>query len=417
MSKIHLVILIVFCGLLTISKTSAAQHSADFDEVYLEFRYLQLVNVTLVSYYREPDFFLPISEVFNSVLIYNELDMNTQRITGYINSSSQSFVLDFQSMTYSYRTKTGSFTVDDFIPDQFDFFVKSSLLEEIFQFEYRMDMANLTMRLYSEERLPIRMRQERLLARQRAMGNMGTQELYNPRIPRQYNILQGSFLDYNVNLNTREFESFSNSATLTGGLELLFGDFQATASASQSQFGNTSIAWNNVRWRFYNPNGMVRQVYAGNLASRGIAVFGQLTGVSATNEPLYPSRVFDEYNFTDQAPPETEVEVYINDRLFDFLRVDEQAVFNIRLPITYGINDVRIVKYAPDGQVTEVQQRLNVPFFFVPPREFYYTTYVARTGVTTFDPNPIYVGLADLAYGLNRSNTIRAKAELYYRIK
>jgi hypothetical protein len=373
---------------------------------------MQLVSTTVVAYYRAPDFFLPATELMNSVLIFNQLDLNNQRLTGYFNTQAQSFTVDFRNQTYRYGNNSGTFSVDEFILDQFDVYLTPALYQRIFGLEFVVDMTNLAMRLYSEERLPIRLRQERLLARQRAMSSMGTAELYSPRIPRQYRLFRGTFLDYSLNINSLQLETFSNSGTFTAGAELLYGDVQGTLGVTQSNLGGTSLTWNNARWRFYNPGGFVRQIHAGAIPTRGITVNQQLIGVSATNEPLYPSRIFDEYTFTDDATPESEVEIYINDRLYDFLRVDEQGVFNVRLPITYGVNDVRIVKYAPDGQVTEVQQRLNVPFYFVPPKEFFYTAYLARTRVTSLDSDPLTVGLIDLAYGLNRSNTVRAKAEL-----
>lgn len=59
-----------------------------------------------------------------------------------------------------------------------------------------------------------------------------------------------------------------------------------------------------------------------------------------------------------------------------------------------------------------MKQRLNVPFFFVPPKDFYYTAYVGRTRTSGFNPDPYYVGLLDAGYGINRKSTIRAKAEI-----
>jgi hypothetical protein len=384
----------------------------EYDEVYLEFRYLQLVSTTVVGYYRDDTFYLPVGELFNTLLIYNEFEWNVPRIHGYINTEAQSFSLNFANLAYRYQNNRGELTQDDFYIDQFDIYLASDKFQEIFGMDFRIEMSVMAMRLFAEDRLPIRLRQERLQARQRLMNRIGTVELHEPRIGRKPQVFNGGFLDYNLNLSTQRFDSFSGNLALIGGTELLFGDFQGSVTITNNDFGQTNIRYNNARWRYYNPSGLVRQVIAGNIVNRGITINQPLLGVHITNEPLFPTRVFDEFNLSETAVPDSEVEIYINDRLFDFLKVDESGRYDLRMPITYGINDIRVVKYGPDGQITETQQRLNVPFYFVPPKQMYYTAYIAQTRVTNLDPTPYYVGLLDAGYGINRSNTFRAKAEL-----
>jgi hypothetical protein len=398
--------------LLCFAPKSYAQADVEYDEVYLEFRYLQLISTTVVGYYKNDTFYLPVGEIFNSLLIYNEFDWNVPRIHGYINTESQSFSLNFANLAYRYQNNRGELTQDDFYIDQFDIYLASDKFQEIFGMDFRIELSVMAMRLFAEERLPIRLRQERLQARQRLMNRIGTVELHEPRIGRKPQVFNGGFLDYNLNLSTQRFDTYSSNLSLVGGSELLFGDFQGSITITNNDFGQTDIRYNNARWRYYNPSGLVRQVIAGNIINRGITINQPLLGVRVTNEPLFPTRVFDEFNLSETAVPDSEVEIYINDRLFDFLKVDESGRYDLRMPITYGINDIRVVKYGPDGQITETQQRLNVPFYFVPPKQLYYSAYVAQTRVTNLNPNPYYVGLLDVGYGINRSNTFRAKGEL-----
>ena len=134
-------------------------------------------------------------------------------------------------------------------------------------------------------------------------------------------------------------------------------------------------------------------------------------GVSVTNEPLYPTRVIDEFNLVEMASPDSEVEVFINDRLFDFFTVDETGQYNVRLPITYGINDIRVVVYAPDGQVSELNRRLNIPFYFAPPDEYFYTATVGRSVATNLQPEGYWLGVLTTSYGINLNHTLRLRAE------
>lgn len=404
-------ILFYLCAIPFNARGNTVSDFPDYEEVFLEFRYLQVVNTTVIGYYRDGVFFLPVVEMFNMLLVYNEMNWDRLRLEGYFSNPANSFFLDFDSRRYRYKNQSGDLPVESFIVDQFDVYLDSRMFNEIFAMEFDINSVYMFMRLFSEERMPIRIRQDRLLARQRNLARMGTTELYQPNIPRNKQILNGGFVDYNLNYNTQNFNIHTGSLGLTVGTEVLFGDFQGSLFLTNSSTGSQSANFSNWRWRYYAPDGFIKQYRVGNLQSRGITYNRPIRGVSITNEPLYPSRVFDEFNYTDTANPYTEVEIYINDRLFDFFVVDETGLVNIQLPITYGINDIRIVKYSRDGQVSEVNRRLNVPFYFVPPQKLYFTAYAGQSSENVFNQVQRNVGLIDLAYGLSPSSTIRSKAE------
>lgn len=402
-----LLLIVFFCR----TPQGNAQVATDFDEVFFEYRYMQLVATNIVAIYQDDQVFLPFSEMFEPLLIFHEINWENRRVTGYINTVSHSFTLDFASMTWRFRNESGTLTADDFIIGQFDIYLTPELYERIFNFEFRVDLSLLSVRLFTSERVPIMVRLERQRMRARMQAQTGTREIFQPQIPRQPKLLNGGFLDYNLNANTRNFENQSVTGTFTGGIELLHGDFQGSMSLRQSDGAFDNPIWNNVRWRYYRPQGAVRQLFIGDVAPRGNLVRQRMRGVSVTNEPLYPTRVIDEFNLIEFAVPDSEVEIFINDRLFDFFTVDETGQYNVRIPITFGINDIRVMVYAPDGQVSEMNRRLNIPFFFAPPRQFYYTATAGRSVITNLQPEGYYMGVFNAAYGINLNHTVRVRAE------
>ncbi|KPP95965.1 MAG: hypothetical protein HLUCCA01_06870 [Bacteroidetes bacterium HLUCCA01] len=391
--------------------TPSAQTATDYDEVFFEYRYMQLVATNIVGIYQNDAFFLPFAELFDPLLIYHETDWDNLRITGYINTDASSFALDFTAMTWQYRDRSGTFTADDFIVGQFDIYLSPAIYQEIFEFEFRVDLGLLSVRLFTSERVPILVRQERQRLRARIQSQTNSREIYQPQIGRQPKLFNGGFLDYNLNANTQDFENYSATGSFTGGVEILHGDVQGSVSMRQSQGGFDEAVFSNVRWRYYRPKGFVRQIYVGDVAPRGNLVRQRTRGVSVTNEPLYPTRVIDEFNLVEMASPDSEVEVFINDRLFDFFTVDETGQYNVRLPITYGINDIRVVVYAPDGQVSELNRRLNIPFYFAPPDEYFYTATVGRSVATNLQPEGYWLGVLTTSYGINLNHTLRLRAE------
>jgi hypothetical protein len=388
-----------------------AQSDVDHEEVFLDFRYMQLISTSVVAYYKNDEFYIGVSDMFTRLLVFNAIDWERLSVEGYIGTSSGTFLLDLDANRYRYKTNTGVLTADDYILDQFDIYLSAPKFQEIFNMAFIVDMSTLSMRLVTDERLQIRVREERNNARTRAQGALGIQTFHPLQYDRSPKIFNGGFIDYNLNLSSQNFERGRTTLGLVTGTEILHGDVQANLSIQNNPTTGTSLSWGNVRWRYYIPRGFVRQMIAGDISPNGITFNQPLRGVSVTNQPLFSSRIFDEYAFSDTADPDSEVEVFINNRLFDYFYVDESGFYQISLPITYGINDIRIVTYSPDGRVTEVTERLNIPFYFVPSREFYYTIQSGRTQTSGFNPDPYYASVADLAYGINRSSTVRGKVE------
>jgi hypothetical protein len=414
----YLLLLIFLLASVTAGEAASQFTSSEevyYDEVFFDFRYRQLVNTTLVAFIKDERIYLPAGEVFSMLLIFNNFNQSSLVFDGYISSQANSFSLDLKNLSYSFRNKRGTLTQDDFIVDVFDIYLSTDLLLEVFGFEFEINMSALGIRLITEERLPIRVRQERLLARIRTQDQFGVRDFFEPVVPRRNQLINGYFLDYNLNFSTQNFQNQTGSFRLQSGAEILSGDVQFDLNVNTNPVTGITANRGNFRWRYYTPQESKwapNQIIAGNLAGRGISLNRSVRGVSVSNEPLYPSRVFDEFTYRDTGQPDSEVEIFINDRLFDVIYIDESGLFEVRLPITFGINDIRIVKYAPDGQIVEHNQSLNIPFFFVPNRSVFYTAYIGGTLGTFSNPDDYAVGLLDLGYGLSRSNTIRAKAEI-----
>jgi hypothetical protein len=384
------------------------------DEVFFDFRFRQFVNTTLIAYYIDGNVFFPIGEILGHLLVFSEFDSSNDVVRGYISSDMNSFQLDFRNNRYRFRDKRGELTADDYYIDVFDTYLIAEKWEEIFGFQFDIDFSLLTVRLITEERLPIQVRFDRFIARNRMQDFLGQRTFHEPLIDRNPQLFNGGFLDYSLNYSTQNFDNHNTTLNLQAGTEVLFGDFQGSLTLSGNPQTGYSANWGNARWRYYlrtDSNLLPSQYLAGNIQNRGIVFNQRLRGATVTNEPLYQSRIFDEFNFTDNAQPDSEVEVFINDRLFDYFFIDESGFYSIRLPITFGINDIRIVKYSPDGQIVEINRRLNIPFYFVPNQKFYYTAYIGRSSTSGFEPNQYTVGLIDAGYGLSRSITVRAKAE------
>jgi hypothetical protein len=389
-----------------------AYQDFDHEEIFVDFRFQQLLNTTIIALSKDDVLYYPVGEILSSLLVFNNNDWSSQTISGYIGRAENTFTIDFRNLTYRYGRNSGVLTVDDFIIDQFDIYLTSDKFYEILNFQLDFNLALLSVRLITEEPVQIRLRMERILVRQRRQDFTGIIDFHPYHIQRKPRLINGGFVDYNLNFNTQNFQNQSSSLALTTGLEFLGGDLQSSINLNHSSQGTFGLDYGNTRWRYYSPNSIVKQTLIGNLQNNGITINLPVRGISFSNQPLYSRRVFDEYRIADSAAPYSEIEIFINDRLFEFFYVDEIGEYQISIPITYGINDIRIITYSPDGRIVETRQRLNVPFMFVPPREFYFNFQAGRTKTTLFDPDPYNTVNFDLAYGFNKRSTLRGKFEL-----
>ena len=67
------------------------------------------------------------------------------------------------------------------------------------------------------------------------------------------------------------------------------------------------------------------------------------------------------------------VELYVNNVLVDYKKADATGFFTFQVPMVYGNSDVKLKFYGPWGEERYKEQHINVPFTFLPPKEFEYT--------------------------------------------
>jgi outer membrane usher protein FimD/PapC len=197
---------------------------------------------------------------------------------------------------------------------------------------------------------------------------------------------------------------------LISGAEILGGDVQVNSQISRAASGN-SAGVNSWRYRYYHGDKpWLSQTFIGDVSASGGTLKSAMTGIRFTNEPLYPDRVFDYYTISELTMPDSEVELFINDRLTDFTTTDEQGRFTFQIPIVYGPNDIKVVIYGPGGELIESNRSIRVPFNFVPKGEFRYDSGFGLDE-NVFEGGDDQFGYVRAGYGVSSKLTIGATSE------
>lgn len=402
------------------SSVHAQNTNSKATEVYLSFQYRGIVGSYVTTYYKDQQFYLPVSELFNQLKIHHEINQGKLVISGRYLGEKQ-YTLDFNNQIARLGNTKIDLQASDFLIKEIDYFVKPEVFNKVFGLKFSTSFSNLTLDLKTTDKLPVIAQYERAQQRKRVNRNkpLLDHNYYPLKYARNYNALDGAFLDYNftgVYTNRSRLLTFNNAI----GAELLGGDIRGNIFGTVSNQRPSSFRTSRLRWRYVQRNnnyfstGIVGQTLTNGISNRSI------TGFKISNKPVEPRRLFDRYIIDGNVPPQSEVELYLNNQMIDYQEADQSGNYRFVVPLTYGSTNYSVRIYKPNGQYTERSQRIQVPFDYLPPGEVDYSISGGRL------QDPIlgstergYIGAATVSTGITEWLTAQASTEYltdYHRI-
>lgn len=387
------------------TKIFPPQDAAQQDEIFLSFSYQNLFDRIIIAQQEGDQYYLPVSELFSALNIPHEVSVTPPTITGSYLAADNTFQIHFQENTVSLDSK-GEFTFEgtEMRIGETDFYMTPEIFNEVFELEFNIDFNNLVLTLDTPHELPIvaeyRRSQERNQERQFSLR----ENPYELRFDRNRKMVYGGFLDYSLTANvTSDNNSYSLNTTLGG--ELLGGDIQGQAF-TDFRGDNSSFLTNNVRWRYaWREKDYLSKIVVGQTRSDGLEN-RRFRGLSITNEPVEPRYMFEEFEIQGDAPPGSEVELYINESLYSFQEIDQNGQYRFLAPVTYGSSRLRLQIFNPAGGVREISRRIQVPFNYLPEGEFEYHLNAGRMDNTILGSSQLSnIVQGDISYGISNKLT------------
>jgi len=380
-------------------------------EVYLSFQYRGVVSNYVTTYYKDKQFYLPVSELFNLLKIPHEVKQGNLSITGnYLGEKEFSF--DFKKQVARAGDTQLQLSADDFLIKKIDYFVKPEVFQKLFGLKFTTDFNNLTLDLETKDKLPVvaqyeREQKRKQLNRQKPIYQRSH---YPLKYDRDYGTIDGAFLDYNVSgiyTGDSRLLTFSNAL----GMELLGGDVQGNLFGAISNQQST-FTTSGLRWRYVQRNNpFFSSAIAGQTYTEGISN-RSITGVKISNKPIEPRLLFDRYVIDGNATPQSEIELYLNNRMVDYQKVDQSGTYRFTVPLTYGSTNYSVRIYTPSGQEIDRDSRIQIPFDYLPPGQVDYSISGGQLD------NPIlgstqrgYVGSASVSTGVADWLTAKVSSE------
>ncbi|MCX6278711.1 MAG: hypothetical protein NT004_11505 [Bacteroidetes bacterium] len=191
------------------------------------------------------------------------------------------------------------------------------------------------------------------------------------------------------------------------GAELLFGELDVFLNYSPRNLFNSGQQQFQWRWNDNNKH-IIRQVQAGKIVSQSISTINSpMYGAIITNASTAVRRATGFYTIRDFTQPDWFVELYLNNSLVDFTKADASGMFVFKVPLVYGYTTITLKFYGPNGEERFDQRIMNVPYNFLPTRNFEYRIY---SGLVSDSVSSKY-GRGEFAYGVARILTVGGGVE------
>ena len=256
---------------------------------------------------------------------------------------------------------------EDFRITETDYFLSPALYEKVFGLKFTVDIMHLTLTLETPHTLPVQERKAREKVRKK-MGTKGETHAYFPLLSgRKRSFFSGMMVDYSLNGYYSQSLPAAFGYTLTGGAELLGGDLVGTVMGLHSGSAPAQVDFSGLRWRYTVLNSSwFTSATLGNMVTSGLQPVSY-TGLSLTNDPIEPRRLFDHHVIEGYTEPQSEVELYVNERITDFQRANELGYYRFSIPVQYGSTRISTKIYTPSGKTIFNDRQMQIPFNFLPP--------------------------------------------------
>ena len=376
-----------------------------FEEIVVEFEIKQLLRQDIFVQYSDDGIYLPLLEILRLLDVYVETDFQRLRFSGHFLSKDDGFEIDFRRLEANAGENHVELSPSDFVVGPEEVYLAIKPLNRIFDLDLQFDFSNLLVRMSLNEEFP----SYKKLKRRRAHENLTRQTVSQRdvrRLPRRAPYFGAGVLDWALSASPvgggGEYFDFAL------GSMVMRGDLKVSASGNMAEgFDTDNLSY---RWHYYNEDGRVfSQLDAGHVFTTGV-FSQQLEGVTVTNRPQIPRKFYQTVQLSDYVGEGWEVELYVNNRLSDFVYTDADGRYDFSVDIFYGTSEILLKMYGPNGEIRSERQYVDVPYNLVPKNSLEYT--VAAGVAENGREESRQVTQASAFYGVSNRLTLGVSADV-----
>lgn len=327
-----------------------------------------VINSSLEALYQDNRLFVPVTYFSEDVEVPITYDMDQRRLTGWLESESNTVLIDFDKNTGRVGKDMFDFTPDDYLYYEDELYISIQLVDKILNTISEFDFASQSLKVTSAGNLPFDLELSRRQKHKRfdqvaKEKEAARQQALNKDVYMQKNWLQPPFLDlsarYSLSKNkgqsTTDNLSYSANATfLTGGFDSEFNAYSSSTdeppvltfkTAREDETGHILGLFKHLE---------MGDTYAYSNAENNSSTSGRGIKMS-TESSLTPDD--KTYTFRDTLPLGWGVELYRNGELLGYQNQSNDGYYEFAdIPLLLGKNKFKLVFYGPQGQTKEKEE-------------------------------------------------------------
>jgi hypothetical protein len=349
-------------------------------------------------------------ELFNLFEVYYTIE-GQYIINGTYLSSAFPMTIDPVKRVISVGDERYELSQEDMFKGEMDIYISTEKFEEIFGISSTVNINRLQIVAETTKELPALVRRRNELKRSE-IGAVGAPVKFPLRYDHERSLLGGAVLDYNISTSLNNLSSQGTSYTFTGGGEVAGGDVQGSLVGATGQ----AALFSDIRWRYaVRENDYFSSFTAGQVPT-GSDFVPRVAGIALSNQPIEPRVMFDNYVVDGYTEPQSDVELYLNDRLIDFQKTNAAGYYRFQFPLTYGTMRIAVKTFSKYGDINVDEKQVQVPFTFVPQGVLSYDLQAGKADRNVALANDVYFGIANLLYGATDWLTLKGGLQRGYNI-
>jgi hypothetical protein len=288
-----------------------------------------------------------------------------QRIVGRIGEARRPLLVDLKARLARIAGRDVELAEEDTVVTATEIYMRVSALEKLLPLKVEVSGDELALRLRATEPFPVQTRLARLAKRPAGEAPGADQDALKVTSP--YAFASPPGLDVLLDGGLRsgpQRRAFRYDLRLAG--DLFWSNVQGYVGSDEQGRASTArllLQRRSVEGALLGPL-HAREITAGDTYAPGLALGPRSVsgrGVSLSTAPIDQSSIFNRIDLRGDLPPGYDVELYVN----DVLRSSTSQAVNGRyeflaVPLSPGVNVLRIVTYGPRGERNEEIQVVNV---------------------------------------------------------
>jgi hypothetical protein len=393
---------------------------------------VQLDNLNLTegmaAYGSADDPLLPVGELSRLLELDVDVSPSDGRVTGRLGEARRSLIIDLATNTARVGPVQIPLAPGDVAVEPADIYVRASVLAQLLPLKFDVDGRALQMKLTATELLPIQGRLQRLARLRQTTPNPAAPVM---RVDEPYKLFSPPSFDVALGLGAQTVDpKVPTRYDIRMGGDLFYAGLQAYVGSDDAGRANTARVLLEKRSLDGNLLGPLhaRVVGLGDVFTPGLSIGPRSLGgrgFELSTVPLDQTSVFNRVDLRGELPLGDDVELYVN----DVLQAAQQTAVNgryefLNVPLTQGVNVVRIVTYGPRGQRSEETRIINASGGLLRPGQMTFEFGAVDQNqpliqVRSLDPLAVDRGLgrprvvANINYGLTQYVTAALGAAVY----